>query len=147
MKLAVNITADCDRAFLYGVSAWQERSRSKSIPLVERWTHPVKPPGPVDHDIRYELQLQNPLDTLPVPLRSAKTTYLVAEPLDVDLCQLLALHQTLDPPIEGRYRRGLFNWRQLGGFWRSANILHVGIHGLWYSLSWWGVVLRVGGGA
>jgi hypothetical protein len=56
--------------------------------------------------------------------------YLVAQPLHVALCQLLALHQALNPAVQGGdccglRRGGRRELHRLG----HLHVLHVGVHG------------------
>lgn len=69
------------------------------IPLAVRLTLPEGLRGPSTPDSQY-----------PDPCRQALrriVAYLIAQPLNITLRQLLALHQALDPAVQRRDRGGL----------------------------------------
>jgi hypothetical protein len=107
VKLTVNVSAYSDRAFL-GESQLLMATAAFQIclPPVARWTRPARPLVPGDALLETDLDHIRALDALSISLRSAKPTYLLAEPLYIDLGQLLAGHQAFDPSIKGRYGRG-----------------------------------------
>jgi hypothetical protein len=76
------------------------------------------------------------------PASSQNKTDLFAKPLDIRLCKLLALHQALNPAVEG-WDGGRFDvgWGQVGG--QAPNVLHVRIHsGDCWSLDRWTAELK-----
>ena len=82
--------------------------------------------------------------------RYSADTYLFTEPLYVDLGQLFARHQALNPPIQGGYRGLLRSWGQSRWLGRPTDILHIGIHDVRAPLycsdsgCWWGASLNDG---
>jgi hypothetical protein len=142
MKLTVNISAYCDGAFLCtGQLLTATAAFRICLPPAARWTRPARPLVPENALLETDLDCVHNLDALSTSLRSAKLTYLLAEPLYVDLGQLLAGHQALNPPIKSWYGRGLSCRRESRRFRRSANIFHICIHGV-PALAW-GSRLRV----
>jgi hypothetical protein len=104
----MNISAYCDRAFLYTCQLLVATVAFQiCLPPVARLTRPARPLVPEIALLETDLDYIHALDALSTSLRSAKLTYLLAEPLYVDLGQLLAGHQALNPPIKGWYGRGL----------------------------------------
>ena len=62
-----------------------------------------------------------------LPIVTKCIAHLVAKSLHIDLSQLLATHEALDPPVECGDGSGLcLNGRDVGG--GPPDILHVGIH-------------------
>ena len=124
MELTMDVTADSDWAFLstslkplLGHQAGQGNLR-----LAEHSTPPVRPLSPV-----------MPLSVIVLctqPRRPERVNppYLLAKTLNVDLSQLLAGHQALDPAVQGRNGSGLNNWRQSRRLNHTPDILHGGVH-------------------
>jgi hypothetical protein len=94
VKLSVYISADCDGAFLRNCQWICEEYIARSVPLVERLTPPARLHGPIVRLCQYIALYET---TRP----RSTVAYLLAQPLDVALSQLLAAHEALNPAIQG----------------------------------------------
>jgi hypothetical protein len=69
----------------------------------------------------------------PKPPRQGADTYSVTKSLDVLLCQLLAIHQAVNPSIKGGDRQGLqCRGRQLVWLGHFAHVFHICVHAIHY---------------
>jgi hypothetical protein len=140
VELTVDITADGDRAFLEkdDQSRYRIPEHGSDLRQAERWIPPGELLAPVQCSqyVSHARCAGQPAVATPQVRPSGATKFhrahLIAKSLHIDLRQLLAVHEALDPAVEGGDRCWLsLHRRQIGR--RPPDILHIGVHRLLFS--------------